>query len=40
VQHFQQQASLPGTGAIGEPTWLAPAGASAARLESLAWLLP
>lgn len=37
---FQQQATLPATGAMNEPTWLAPAGAAGATLESLAGLLP
>jgi peptidoglycan hydrolase-like protein with peptidoglycan-binding domain len=40
VRGFQQQASLPVTGAMNEPTWLAPAGGAGATLESLAGLLP
>ena len=40
VKQFQQQASLAATGAMNEPTWLAPAGAAGATLESLSGLIP
>jgi peptidoglycan hydrolase-like protein with peptidoglycan-binding domain len=38
VRAFQVQASLPATGVMEENTWLAPAGAAGATLESLAGL--
>ncbi len=39
VRQFQTNASLPSTAIVDEPTWLAPAGAAGATLESLSGLL-
>ena len=39
VRQFQAGVSLPSTGSVDEPTWMAPAGAAGATLESLSGLL-